>query len=124
MRIGELAAQTGASVRSLRYYEEHGLLHSERTTADQRRYGADAVERVRLLRRLYGAGLNSSTIASLLPCVDSPSDAITGQSIDIMRREHARISTQIAELIATREDLSYLIDTATEFHHGQLAVGA
>ena len=30
MRIGELAEQAGVSVRSLRYYEQHGLLEPER----------------------------------------------------------------------------------------------
>lgn len=121
MRIGELARQTGASVRSLRYYEEQGLLSADRTASAQRTYPADAVERVRLLRRLYTAGLTSSTIATLLPCVDTPSDRVTRHSIDIMRREHTRISAQITELITTRDDLAYLIDTATAYHHDQLA---
>ncbi|NED82406.1 MerR family DNA-binding transcriptional regulator, partial [Streptomyces sp. SID11233] len=31
MKIGELARRTGASVRSLRYYEQQGLLDSTRT---------------------------------------------------------------------------------------------
>ena len=33
VRIGELAAQTGASVRALRYYEEQGLLSAERSAS-------------------------------------------------------------------------------------------
>ncbi len=123
MRIGDLATQSGASVRSLRYYEEHGLLRPERTTGAQRIYGPDAVERVRLLRRLYSAGLTSTTIASLLPCVDTPSEAVTRATMDVMRREHARISGQISELITTRDDLSYLIDAAAGFHRDQLAGG-
>jgi DNA-binding transcriptional MerR regulator len=120
VRIGELSAQTGASVRALRYYEEHGLLFSQRTASGQRRYQSDAVERVRLLRRLYSAGLSSTTIATLLPCVDSPSGDVSRESIEIMRREHARISDQIAGLITTRDDLSFLIDAAAAFRRGQL----
>ncbi len=112
MRIGELAAQTGTSVRSLRYYEEQALLRPQRSTSDQRMYGSDAVERVRLLRRLYSAGLNSTTIAAVLPCVDTPSEEVTRETIEIMRREHARISDQVSDLITTRDDLSYLIDAA------------
>lgn len=121
MRIGELAKQTGASVRALRYYEEQGLMRPQRTASSQRVYGPDAVERVRLLRRLYNAGLTSTTIASLLPCVDTPSDEVTRKTMAVMRREHARISDQITELITTRDDLSHLIDTAAAFHRDQLA---
>lgn len=123
MRIGELAEKSGASVRALRYYEEQGLLSPQRTASGQRVYASDSVERVRLLRRLYSAGLTSKTIASLLPCVDTPSAAVTREAMEVMRREHARISEQITELITTRDDLTYLIDTAGAFHRDQLATG-
>ena len=119
MRIGELAERSGASVRSLRYYEERELLTATRTAGAQRVYDAGAVERVRLLRRLYGAGLTSTVIASLLPCVDAPSRAVTGEALAIMRREHARIGDQIGELVATRDDLSYLIETASAYQADQ-----
>ncbi len=120
MRIGELATQTGVSVRSLRYYEEHGLLTSHRTASGQRTYDAGAVERVRLLRRLYAAGLTSTTIGTLLPCVDTPSNDVSREAIEVMGRERDRISAQIAELLTTRDDLSYLIDAATTFHRDQV----
>lgn len=119
MRIGELAGQTGVSVRALRYYEERGLIQARRSVSGQRIYDPDVVERVRLLRRLYSAGLTSTTIASLLPCVDTPSTEVTLEALDVMRREHARISDQISELTATRHDLSYLIDGAAAFHRDQ-----
>jgi DNA-binding transcriptional MerR regulator len=121
MRIGDLAEQTGASVRSLRYYEEHGLLTARRTSSGQRVYDAEAVDRVRLVRRLYGAGLSSTTIAAVLPCVDSPSSEVTRETLAIMGRERARIEHQIAELSATRDHLTYLIEAATDFHRDQLA---
>ena len=119
MRIGEVAGQTGASVRALRYYEEQKLLTSQRTSSGQRVYGPDAVERVRLLRRLYSAGLTRTTIAALLPCVDAPSDQVTRDTLALMRGEHARITAQIDQLASTRDDLTYLIDAATAYHHGQ-----
>src|SRR3982751_2914762 len=69
MRIGDLSAATGASARSLRYYEEQGLLASARTGGGQRIYPGDAVERVGLIQSLLAAGLNSATIADVLPCI-------------------------------------------------------
>ena len=60
-------------MRSLRCYEEQGLLTSVRSSGAQRHYRDADVERVRLLQRLYAAGLSSRTIAAVLPCVDAPS---------------------------------------------------
>lgn len=117
MRIGDLARRTGASVRSLRYYEEQGLLSSVRTTSGQRTYDDEAVGRVRLLRQLYNAGLTSSTIATLMPCVDSPSTASTEATIALMRREHDRLGEQVADLVRTRDQLAHLIDSAVACAH-------
>ena len=36
MRIGEVAERAGVSTRALRYYEEQGLLESDRTSSGQR----------------------------------------------------------------------------------------
>jgi DNA-binding transcriptional MerR regulator len=52
MRIGELAARTGVSERSLRYYEEQGLLVANRTSGGQRRYPDAAVDRVIRIQEL------------------------------------------------------------------------
>ncbi len=50
MRIGELAAKAGVSVRALRYYEEQGLLAATRTSSGQRTYPDTAVDRVLLVQ--------------------------------------------------------------------------
>ncbi|MFF2086814.1 MerR family transcriptional regulator [Nocardia sp. NPDC058176] len=110
MRIGELAEQAGVSVRSLRYYEEHGLLTSERSGGGQRTYAEDAVERVRLLQRLYAAGLSSSTIAELLPCVDSPSAEQTDEAWARLLEERAQLEQHIADLLRTRDTLDEIIE--------------
>jgi DNA-binding transcriptional MerR regulator len=113
VRIGDLAEQTGASVRSLRYYEEQGLLVAQRTGTGQRTYTEEAVARVRLLRQLYNAGLSSATIATVMPCVDRPSAASTRETIAVMEREHARLGQQVADLVTTQEQLASLIAAAT-----------
>lgn len=57
MRIGELARRTGVSRRSLRYYEQHGLLHARRGGNDWREYDEPAVDRVRAIAELLASGL-------------------------------------------------------------------
>ncbi|MFS0793788.1 MerR family transcriptional regulator [Microbacterium sp. 1P10AE] len=115
MKIGEVAASAGVSVRALRYYEEQGLLHSERTRGGQRVYEAGAVGRVRLLQQLYSAGLTSSKITELLPCVDAPSEHTTAASVAVMREEYARLSAQIDELIAVRAQLGHILEAASAY---------
>ncbi|MEV4704388.1 MerR family transcriptional regulator [Actinoplanes sp. NPDC049316] len=108
MRIGDLATRTRVSVRALRYYEEQGLLASTRSESGQRLYGSTAVDRVRLIQQLYGAGLSSKTIAELLPCVDAK--VSTPESRRLLIEERDRITTQIAELIVARDRLNDIID--------------
>lgn len=109
MRIGELASRAGVSVRSLRYYEEQGLLASTRSASGQRHYTAAEVERVRFIQRLYAAGLSSRTIRELLPCVDSPSAESSDAALERMTQERDRLSGHIADLIRTRDALDGLM---------------
>ena len=75
MLIGELSRATGASARSLRYYEEQGLLVPARTASGYREYGPRAPESVRRIRALLAMGLPSAAIRELLPCEQSGPDA-------------------------------------------------
>lgn len=108
MRIGELSARTGASTRSIRYYEEQGLLTSERSRSGQRTYAEAAVDRVALIRRLFDAGISSRTMYDLLPCMTDPSIRtpwLTGR----LRAERERILGEIAQLTQTVAALDSVI---------------
>ncbi|XVV12517.1 MerR family transcriptional regulator [Actinoplanes sp. CA-131856] len=107
MRIGELAQRASVSVRALRYYEEQGLLLSDRSPSGQRHYGEPAVDRVQLIQHLYSAGLTSKTIADLLPCVDAK--VSTPESRARLTAERDRIDAQIAELTVARNKLDAMI---------------
>lgn len=86
--------------------DERGLLTSTRTMGAQRLYPEDAVDRV---RRLFDSGLSSETIAALLPCVDTPSEGITVETLEVMRSERERIDAQISALLVTRDHLDALM---------------
>jgi DNA-binding transcriptional MerR regulator len=116
VRIGELARRTGVSERSLRYYEQHGLLVSERTPGGQREYPERAVDRVILIQELYAAGLHSKKIAQLLPCMrdpdDGPNERATPQLVTDLTAERDRIDRLIADLTTSRAVLDDVITTA------------
>jgi DNA-binding transcriptional MerR regulator len=108
MRIGELSVRTGASARSIRYYEEQGLLTSVRTGSGQRTYPEAAVDRVVLIRRLFDAGIGSRTMYDLLPCMSDPSIR-TPWLTDRLRVERERIVGEIEQLTQTVEALDTVI---------------
>lgn len=111
MRIGEVATRAGVSVRALRYYEEQHLLTSTRSPSGQRLYAGGAVERVRLIQQLYGAGLASKAIVELLPCVHT--GIATPAMLARLSAERDRIDLQVRDLATTRDRLDTVIAAAT-----------
>lgn len=111
MRIGDLAARTGVSVRSLRYYEKQDLLASERSPSGQRHFPESAVDRVQLIQQLYAAGLPSRSILDLLPAVVH--GRATPELLDRLSAERDRIDRQISDLVCTRNRLDTVITNAT-----------
>ncbi|MGW6441504.1 MerR family transcriptional regulator [Lentzea sp. NPDC055074] len=117
MKIGELARLTGVSARSLRYYEQQGLMHSSRSTGGQRHYAATEVERVEIIRRLFDAGLSSKVIARLLPCVDSGENEVAEAAFVTMREERDRLTADIGRLVGARSVLDELIEINTRYRY-------
>ncbi|UFU05366.1 MerR family transcriptional regulator [Ruania halotolerans] len=115
MRIGELAQRTGASIRSLRYYENRGLLAPARTVSGQRQFDESDVHRVSLIRQLLAAGLGTAAIADVLPCMSDPA-AQTSLLTARLMKERDRLTKEIEERVTTREALTGLIDAAPPLH--------
>jgi DNA-binding transcriptional MerR regulator len=110
VRIGEAAKRAGVSVRALRYYEEQGLLTSDRSPGGQREYDEQAVDRVRFFQQLYAAGLPSRRIAELLPCIDT--GTTTADQRTMLTAERARVQQRVDELNAALARLDELIAAA------------
>ncbi len=111
MRIGDLSQRTGASVRSLRYYEERGLIAPERSQSGQRQYAESDVNRVAIIRQLLGAGLSTETIDDVLPCIADPGSQ-TSLLTERLISERDRIDNEIAQRVATRRALTTIIETS------------
>ncbi|WP_033346155.1 MerR family transcriptional regulator [Catenuloplanes japonicus] len=116
MRIGDLSARTGVSIRSLRYYEEQGLLTAVRSGGNQRHYAGDAVERVTLIQDLFAANLSSRTICELLAHIDT--HASTPETRARLAAERARIDAQITALLSARDRLDRVIFHANDPRSG------
>ncbi len=112
MRIGELAEMTNVSVRSLRYYEQQGLLRSSRTPSGQRIFEALNVDRVIQIQELFAAGMCSSKIKDLLPCFDAQPDQRTGMLDQELLQHRQHLDDAICDLRRARATLSDVIVAA------------
>ncbi|MEV4132883.1 MerR family transcriptional regulator [Dactylosporangium sp. NPDC049742] len=112
MRISELARRTGTTPRALRYYEEQGLLHPTRRASGYRDYDQRAVHTVGHIQLLLSAGLGTTVIAEILPCVPDDTTVLAPtcpELLDGLAEERDRITRSIEKLAAARAILDRLI---------------
>lgn len=110
MQIGELAERTGMSIRTLRHYDEIGLLRpSARSEGGFRLYTLDDESRLLLIRRMKPLGYSLEQMRELLAVVDGldadPTDAALA----------ARLADIRDEAVLRRDDLRRKLDAADEF---------
>lgn len=106
LTIGELAARTGVAASALRFYEERGLIHSERTEAGHRRFARAVIRRVAFIAFAQRIGLTLDEIRGAmdqLPC-DRVPVAAEWEALSSMWRE--RVDERIAELERLKRSLS------------------
>jgi len=106
LSIGEVAARSGVATSALRFYETKGLISSERTDGNQRRYPRATLRRVALIRAGQEVGLSLAELADALEQL--PHDT-TPTKTDWERLSNAwrsRLDSQIAELVALRDELT------------------
>lgn len=112
MLMGEFSRRTGVSQRLLRYYEEQGLLRPSRRPSGYREFAEEDMATVRGIRMLLAAGLNTATIAELMPCMIDDGQvlapACSGMLPDL-NRERERINEAVADLLAARDTLDDVI---------------
>lgn len=75
MRIGELAKKTGVSIRSLRYYDNMGLLGAGRLENGYREFDEGAVKRVQEICHLLESGFTVKEIQQVAHCLGDPAHA-------------------------------------------------
>ncbi len=84
MTIGQLAARTGLSVRTLRFYADAGVLpETGRTEAGYRLFGPDAVPRARLVRTLRELGVGLDDVRRVLTAEASLADVAAAHALAI-----------------------------------------
>ncbi len=112
MHIGELADRTGLSLRTLRHWDEVGLVPpSGRSEGGFRLYSPTDEQRVLLIRRMKPLGFTLDEMAELLAAMDaSPDDPMAGLAADraayFRTQAHERRARIVRDLAAADEFLS------------------
>lgn len=106
-RVGEIAAATGLTVRTLRHYDDIGLLvPSERSHAGHRRYTTDDLGRLYAVLALRQLGLPLAEVARVLIDGPDPRDVVRGQ-LELLEQSITaaqRLRRGLHGLLVTLED--------------------
>ena len=108
MLIGDLATRAGLSAKTIRFYEQAGLLpQPPRTAGGYRDYPPSALDRLAFIRHAQAAGFTLADIRGVLAIRDSGQAPC--QHVSVLIGEHlARVERRIAELTRTRDVLKDL----------------
>jgi len=114
MLIGELAERAGTSTRTLRYYEEHGLVQPGRSANGYRVYDEAELRVVHEIRGLLASGFALDDIRPFVACLRAghASGDVCPDSVAVLRRKLAEVDTCIDELTATRRRIQIQLTLA------------
>jgi len=120
LKIGDFARLAGTNLRTLRYYEEIGLLRpATRSAGGFRYYRAEDLDRLRMVAQLQGLGLELARIRELMDTrAEGRSRADLMDRVRRAVREQAGlIGQRIAALEAQRDGLARALGKLAECEH-------
>ena len=107
LTIGRLAAKAGVNVETIRYYQRRGLMSEPAKPANgQRHYGAEAIKRVRFIKRAQALGFTLEEIGGLL---DLDEARACSETRELAARKLEVIENKLADLKAMRQALARLL---------------
>ena len=112
MRIGDLASRTGLTVKTLRFYEQTGVLPAAvRLPSGYRDYDDSALARLRFVKAAQAAGLTLAEVRQVIAVRNDdgpPCQHVTG----LLDARAADLDRRIAEFTLLRADIARLRDRA------------
>lgn len=109
MTIGALAARSGVSTATLRFYESLGLISSTRTGGNQRRYARQVLRRVAVIRAARGVGMSLAQVKMALAKLPQGRTPDEDDWRQLSRSWRRQLDDRIAELRRLRDGLTSCI---------------
>ena len=109
IQIGKLAKQLGITTRTIRYYEEIGLMgQTNRSSGGARNYNQDEVLRIKFILKLKELGISLKemhSIAEIFDAHDQDFDKIIPRLLEIFDQYIAKVDEKITTLDSLRSDI-------------------
>lgn len=105
LTIGQLAERAGVATSAVRFYEARGLVTSERTTGNQRRYASSTLRRVAFIRSAQRVGLTLEEIGEALATLPESRTPTKADWHRLSRAWRPRLDEQIRRLELLRDRL-------------------
>ena len=108
LTIGQVAKTTGVAAKTIRYYEQAGILPlPSRTASGYRQYGAPDVERLSFIRRARSLGLPLQRLKTLTSTLNGAAQRspLRPRLLALIREQLSAVQHQIAELELLRRQL-------------------
>ncbi|GAA1896205.1 redox-sensitive transcriptional activator SoxR [Streptomyces sodiiphilus] len=106
LTIGQLAERSGCATSALRFYEQQGLIHSRRTSGNQRRYGRDTLRRVAFIRVSQNLGISLAAIREALGRLPEGRTPDRSDWARVSAGWRAELDERIRQLTELRDNLS------------------
>lgn len=114
MKIGELAAASGSTPKTIRFYEQAGLMpEPTRRPSGYRDYGPEFIDRLHFIRRAQAAGLSLREVRQVLAIYDR-GDTPCSHVQQVLSDRLDQVRAQIAELVTLETHLETLLDHAQQ----------
>jgi MerR family redox-sensitive transcriptional activator SoxR len=106
LTVGEVAARSGVAASALRFYETRGLIHSERTSGNQRRYRRRVLRRVAAIKAAQAVGLSLAEIEAALSSLPEQRTPTRADWQRLSTTWRGDLDRRIADLERLRDELT------------------
>ena len=104
LSVGEVAKRSGASIATLHYYEDKGLIQSWRSSGNQRRYKRSVLRRIAIIRIAKRAGIPLRTIREHLD--KFPESHVSANEWQVISKQwRDMLNARISHLVQLRDEL-------------------
>jgi MerR family redox-sensitive transcriptional activator SoxR len=107
--VGEMARRSGIAVSTLHFYESQGLISSDRSAGNHRRYPRDVLRRIAFVRAAQAIGIGLAEIAQALKQLPDQRTPTKADWARLSSHWRASLDQRIADLQALRDELQSCI---------------